>query len=56
MINDFNNVQNSYLGTILENLIYSQLIFECYPNYSVTLRSKNIEDTLNLQFKLLTDI
>jgi len=32
------------------------LIFECYPNYSVTLRSKNIEDTLNLQFKLLNDI
>ena len=30
--------------------------FECYPNYSITRQSKNIEDTLNLQFKLLTDI
>ena len=38
------------------NLIYSKLIFECYPNYSVTLHSKNIEDTLNLQFKILTNI
>jgi len=52
----FKNIQNSHLGTLQGNLIYSKLIFECYPNYSVTLRSKNIEDTLNLQFKLLTDI
>jgi len=44
------------LGTLQGNLIYSKLIFECYSNYSVTLHSKNIEDTLNLQFKHLTGI
>ena len=48
----FKNIQNSKLGTLGGNLIYSKLIFECYHNYSVTLRSKNIEDILNLQFKL----
>jgi len=52
----FRNIQNSHLGTLQGNLIYKKLIFECYPNYSVTLQSKTIEDTLNLQFKLLTDI
>jgi len=52
----FKNIQNSHLGTLQGNLIYSKLIFECYTNYSVTLRSKNIEDTLNLQYKLLIDI
>jgi len=56
VIQRFKNVQNSHLGTIQGNLIYSKLNFECHPNYSVALRSKNIEDTLNLQFKLLTDI
>jgi len=52
----YKNRQNNYLGTLQGNLIYSKLIFECYPNYSVTLRSKNIEDILKLQFKLLSDI
>ena len=51
-----NILKNSYLRTLQENLIYKKLISECYPNYSLTLRSKYIEDTLNLQFKLLTDI
>jgi len=52
----FKNIQNSDLGTLQENLIYLKLIFECYPNYSKTLQSKYIEETLNLQFKLLTNI
>ena len=52
----FKNIYNSHLGTLQIDLIYSKLIFECYPNYSVTLWSENIEDTLNLQFKLLTSI
>ena len=51
----FTNIQNSHLITLQGNLIYKKLIFECYPNYLVTLRSKNIKDTLNLQFKNLTD-
>ena len=44
----FRNIQNSHLGILRGNLIYKKLIFECYLNYSVTLQSKNIEDTLNL--------
>ena len=35
----FINIQNSHIGTLQGNLIYKKLIFECYPNYSVTLRS-----------------
>jgi len=52
----FKNIQNSHLRTLQGKVMYLKLIFECYANYSVTLRSKNIEGTLNLQFKLLTDI
>jgi len=52
----FKNIQNIHLGTYKKNLIYSKLIFECYPNYFITLSSRNIEDTLNLQFKFLTNI
>ena len=44
----FTNIQNNHLGALLGNLFYKKLIFKCYPNYSVTLRSKNIKDTLNL--------
>ena len=49
-------MQNSHLETLQGNLIYKKLIFECYPNYSVTLQSKTIEDTLHFPFKLLRDI
>ena len=34
----FKNIQKSHLQTLQGNLIYSRLIFECYPNYSVTLK------------------
>jgi len=44
----FSNIQNSHLGTLQGRVIYKKLIFKCYPTYSVTLRSKNIEDALNL--------
>jgi len=36
----FKSVQNNHLGAILGNLLYSKLIFECYPNYPITLQSK----------------
>jgi len=56
MIKDLRIFRIAILELYKETLFLKKSIFECYPNYSVTLRSKNIEDTFNLQFKLLADM
>ena len=52
----FKDAHRSHLGTVEGNLIYGKLLFDFYPKYSVSITDENLNETLNLHFKLLKDL